>query len=502
MKRSARFLVPVILGFLLMPSALWAEPVVMASVQSDEGGVYAGQRFPLSVAETAAPAESEPSRHVRRQADRAAGSSDGDAPERPLWRSRFFSDVLGPFRALDAYRLMAALRMLNKVHARKMRLVDYRFSDVNGDGMPEVTVITEVEGDNGVALRSLGVYAFDEYFEPHLRYERQLSAGAAERYEQSLAPRDIGIGFCEDWRVTTWEIHECHDIVFDRVWRPWVSRHEIRTSEAEVASSQGTVFDFMHRRASRSYERLPDGPFMPPLRRHAGYDMILAPYDGSIAEPSALRVSRTTAGGAHAPVAYAVSWNRKGVYYAFEFRDDDIRVPEACGDMIAIQKVDHAEFWFDLEPSLEVSRDAPQSWQLEYEQNYRSEPYRHSLDQAVFGMAVTADGCVVPMSPTRDYWPVHPKVTVLAQNGGYRVEMFMPSEFYGVSDMHALDRSVGLSFTALQHDVHSDRSWDTVSTSDWQWPDPFTFAQIWLLPEGGTSIPPFPLQWRTWLVDN
>lgn len=499
MKRCARFLLPGLFGFLFLPSAVWAEPVVVASVQADEAGMYSGVRVPKSGVETASAEGAALQRQVKRSGAKAREDARGD--EIPMWRRNFFVRVFEMAGQFDWARLHAALHLVERTHARKMRLLDYKFSDVNGDGALEVSAISEFRDKSGV-LRLFSVYEFDSSAHPMLRYEKRQTLDDAGRYSQTLAGLELGIGYCEDWQISSWQIHECHDIVFDRAWQPWVSRHEIRTADSGGASSQRNVFDFRNRRASRSYARLPDGPFMPALSRYAGYDMIFAPHDAELSQASSLRVSQATSSGAHEPVAYAVSWNSKGVYYAFEFRDGDLRTPEACSDQLSVQKVDHAEFWFDLEPSLEINRDAPQSWQLEYEKDYGSEPYRHSLDSSIFGVAVTADGCVVPMSPARNYWPAQPKITASGQPGGYRIEMFMPAEFFGVSDMKQLDRSIGLSFTALQHDVHGDMSWETVSTSDWRWPDPFTFAQIWLLPQARAPIPPFPLQWRSWLVDN
>ena len=499
MKRCARYLLPGLFSLMIAPAASLAEPVALATVQSEAPGLA----FPDERVEDAPVMKGVvPGTGVRggvRPSGRAP--SVGAEDVLPEWRHRFWADAVSLARQWDGQAIRASLRLLSKVHERRMRLVAHRFADVDGDGALEAAVISEYR-QGGEVLRILSVYAFDEQARPKLRYEKKQAIGASGQYVQTLEPRDQGFGYCEDWEIASWLLHECHDIVFDRSWQPWVSRHEIRTTDPQASSMQRNVFDFRHRRASRSYKRLPEGPYMPPLSRHAGYDMILAPHDAGLSQAASLRVSQETASGAHPPVAYAVSWNRKGVFYAFEFRDEDIRESGGCSDQLSVQKVDHAEFWFDLDASLEIRRDSPQSWLLEYEKNYHSEPYRHSLDESVFGISVTPDGCVVPMNPARDYWTVQPQVTVSRLGGGYRVDMFMPAEFFGVSDMNQLDRSIGLSFTALQHDVHGEVSWDTVSTSDWQWPDPFTFSQIWLLPHDGPAMPPFPLQWRAWLVDN
>ena len=370
-------------------------------------------------------------------------------------------------------------------------------------------MISEVSGSHGSKKLVLSVYDFDENHAPILRYEKSQmidDRNSGSDYVQSIEARKNGFQFCEDWQIASWMVHECHEINMNQTWEPFVLSHEIQTSEPKAHSSQSNYFNFGTLQASRDYDRIPDGPFMPPLHRKAEYSMIFASQDMSLpALPVLLQPTQSSSylnENEHAPIMYDIRWNDSGVYLSFELTDMDILDQESCSDQMSVQQADHLELWFDLSPALAIRSDQPQSWMLEYEKNYRNEPYRHSLDADVYGLAVTPDGCVIPMAPTRDHWPVVPQVSTEIRAAGYRVHVFVPASFYGKKAMSEMDRAQGLGFSARQHDIHTTGSYESVATSSWQWPDPFTFGQIWLMPASGTLPPPFPLQWNSWLVDN
>ena len=116
----------------------------MASVQADEAGMYSGVRVPQSGVETASAEGAALQRQVKRSGATAREDARGD--EIPMWRRNFFVSVFEMAGQFDWARLHAALHLVERTHARKMRLLDYKFSDVNGDGALEVSAISEFRG--------------------------------------------------------------------------------------------------------------------------------------------------------------------------------------------------------------------------------------------------------------------------------------------------------------------------------------------------------------------
>ncbi len=436
--------------------------------------------------------------------------SDKSVPDKdfPQWRQNLTVDNISKLSHLNEFYMKAALRMQNKLKQRNLQILDYYFVDVNDDETFEIAALSQSRDESARIIQHLSIYDFDDEITPMLRYERSQTAkdnAQTHQYTQHISALEQGMSLCEDWQIASWNIHECHDILFDENWSPQVLKNTIQTSEPKAHSSQSNTFDFQSRLASRTYERLPDGPYMPPLKRSASYAMLFAGRDETLPPMPQTLETNMNAGFAdssgHEPIGYGLAWNAHGLYISLELQDSDLTPAKACSDQLSVQLVDHVELWFDLNPALEIKRDAPLSWQLEYEKNYQNEPYRHSIDDDVYGLAVTSDGCVVPMTPSRHHWHEMPKIEVTPGKNGYHVDVFIPAPFYHTQNMKQFKRALGIGFTARQHDIH-ESGYDSVATSQYQWPDPFTFGQIWLLPGGMYQTPTFPLQWSTWLIDN
>ncbi|MBQ9818232.1 MAG: hypothetical protein IJM59_12320 [Proteobacteria bacterium] len=435
------------------------------------------------------------------------------APDRkvtlPQYHKNLSFDDIAALRNVSMFHIKASIRLQNRIRERRLKLIDYIFADADGDGKLDIVTLSQKTDAKNRTQLVLGVYSVDEQFNPVLRYEKSQivrdDSSQQQYFQRIAADKKAGFTFCEDWKIASWDVVECHDLLFSPSWIPGVQAHSVTTSEAKAHSSQTNRFDFKTKLASRSYERLPDGPFMPALRRQNEYAMIFAPLDETLsASPHPLTPTQSAAFPStdHPPIRYDIRWNSSGIHMSFVLTDEDLEYTSSCSDQISVQQSDHLELWFDLNPSLNIKRDSPQSWMLEYEKEYQNEPYRHSIDSDIFGLAVLPGGCIVPMAPTRNNWHTMPEISVQHHAGGYRVDIYIPSKFYQAENMLQFDRSLGLGFTARQHDIHSDRPYDSLATSEWQWPDPFTFGQIWLLGRESAWPPPFPLQWNTWLIDN
>ena len=410
----------------------------------------------------------------------------------------------------SAFHVQAAVHVQNQLKERQLELMEYRFTDTNADGSEEIVSLSSMEDGKHQNYLVVNVYDFDDNLAPILRYEKkQLIPGkgktkhnqaAKQLYRQHIEAAAPGFSLCEDWSIASWSIHECHLIQFDRAWMPRVMRHDIETAEPQAHSSQTNSFQFSNQLASRSYRRLPEGTFMPALSRDSQYVMVFAPMNETLdAAPSRLEYQQTSAFSEHTPFQFASAWNSEGVYFSFDFTDDTRIEPASCTETVAVQQVDHAELWFDLNPALQIDRNNPESWMLEYEKDYQTEPYRHHIDSDIFGMAITSNGCIIPMTPNREQWTVMPEVNYETTEYGYRLDVYIPAKFYGVDDLTHLTRSPGLGFTARQHDLDGEYRFSETATSEFKWPDPFTFGEIWLKPEGAAYPPHYPLQWSDWL---
>ena len=404
-----------------------------------------------------------------------------------------------------AWMVKAAYRTIRKQKQRRLKLLDYRFADANGDGKYEVVTLSFAPDAHDRTRFVVGVYSFDQNGEPVLRFEKKQKQTAPYEpgnFTQTIDTPEKGFTLCENWRMQTWDIRECHDILLDGGWNPNVLLHTVQTQETSAHATQTNRFDFRYKTASRAYSRLPDGPFMPALKRQTDYAMIFASQNPALPmAPATVKVTQMPEISAHEPMLAGASWNDNGLYLSLVFSDVDIVEPQSCNDQISVQQYDHAELWFDLNPSLEIQPKFPETWQLEYQKNYHNAPYRHDIDADIFGIAITPNLCVVPITPSREHWHATIQVSATKQASGYQLNIFVPAAFYGVSSMSHLKRAQGLSFTARQHDRHADGQFDHTATSTFEWPDPFTFGQIWLTTPGTAFPPPFPMQWDDWL-DN
>ena len=383
---------------------------------------------------------------------------------------------------------------------RGLEAIDVRFSDTNGDGTLELVTLAS-HAIQGKRFFVLSVLDFDDALRPILRFERRTPAPRIDpaHYRPEIAALARGFESCESWSIASWTLRECHHLTFDETWAPRVSAYTVTTREPRSHASQTNAFDFDAREAMRAYSQLPEGAFMPAIQRQARYALIVAPQDDTLPGLTALDTPYLAEFRPnHEPIAYQVRWNDAGLYLSLNLRDADPVVPQACSDPMDIQFHDHVEIWLDLNPALQIQRDAPQSWLADYESAYRAMPFRHDIDADVMAFAVTPNACLVPITPTRQNWRVLPQTQAARTQDGYRVDIFLPAELFNTRLMSQLANALGIGFTARQHDVHADASFSDQATSDWTWPDPFTFGQIWLLPDSASQNPPFPLQWDAW----
>ena len=57
----------------------------------------------------------------------------------------------------------------------------------------------------------------------------------------------------------------------------------------------------------------------------------------------------------------------------------------------------------------------------------------------------------------------------------------------------------GIGMSLIQHDIHENGDFESSKTSQWQWADPFTFGQLWLLRTSSAKSPTFPFEWNKFL---
>lgn len=434
---------------------------------------------------------------------------------------------------INRWFLKAAWNVVNKVKQRKQLLLSYTFLDVNGDGTSEAVVLAQTER-RGSLRQSLAVYSFTDELVPILRFERhQNIASTVINYSRSVdkSNDDYGFSFCEDWRIASWQFRECHDIAFDAQWRAIVRAYEIKTREPQAYAAQYNRFDFKQMTATRTYSHLPDGSFLPAKSRSSDYEMIFAAYDDDKSKTPTL--SRTAKFGSKTePLAYAASWNDDELLLVIDLQDDDVfdqnlklqnAIPQnnaitanstvealppadkttptetACNETIALQTTDHVEIWIDLAPALQIDRNAPQTWQSEYENAYQQSPFRHEIDADIYAFAVTANGCVVPIHPMRDYWHGEPNAQIIHNPDGYTVNLKIPAPVFGTSSMRELAGPQGIGLSIIQHDIREDGDFETSKTSQWQWADPFSFGQLWLIRSNSNQTPTFPFEWNKFL---
>jgi|GEM_PF-2316737 len=417
---------------------------------------------------------------------------------------------LAKLASLRPWHLRAVAALKNYTRQSRLSLHDFIFSDANADGKLEVVAQVRGKLKDGKPFLSVLVFTVSDDGKLNLRYEYRQEQPEG-RLSQRLLPLARGMGICESWDVATWAVHECNDVLLDGAWNAYTLRQTIETRESNTHTAQVQHFDFQARRAQRTYRRLPTGNFMPALHRRNDSAMLF----GTFAPGTRLHTAsppphvvqfplNDTAKGRSQPIHLAARWNKDGLALSFWLEDFTPTPAVSCSENMAVQRLDHVEIWFDLNPSPSIQRNAPESWQLEYEKAYQANPYRHDIDADIFGLAVTADGCLVYMTPSKQHWRAAPTYQVSPAPYGYHIQLFLPAAFFGVSDMTKLPRTHGIGFSAILHDIHDADvvSFSTYATSTWQWPDPFSFGQLWLLPDGAKALPPFPVRWETWLLDN
>lgn len=412
-----------------------------------------------------------------------------------------FSDLRALAR-ISPWFVRAAGAAMAKYRSRQIALDDYRFVDINGDGKSEIAMIGRFS-DGKKTRHYLSVYEISDTFEAILRYERiqNMRQVHPETYRQSLdfVRNDTrqtlpGLGFCEDWQIASWQYHECHEILMDPEWRPQVLAYRVETSEPRAHFRQLHSYDFRSDEARRAYWQIPDGAFMPALHRETRYAMMFATPDAALSGPSRLPLQTAARYGAkNTAIQYGARWNDSGLYLSFAVDDGDIIPPETCGAQMSLQHADHIELWLDLNPDLRIRRDQPQTWVNHFEETYRGTPFRHDIDPDIFAFAVTPDGCFTAIHPVNSHWENGIETRAEKTALGYRVDIFIPSTFYRIDNMRALAPYASISLTARQHDIHADNRFCAVATSEWQWADPFTLGQLWILPDERAPLP-FPIR--------
>jgi len=414
--------------------------------------------------------------------------------------------------SLRPWHLRAVAALKNHTEQSRLTLHDFIFSDANADGKLEVVAQVRGKLKDEKPFLSVLVFTVSDDGKLNLRYEYRQEQ-AEGRLSQRLLPLARGMGICESWDVATWVVHECNDVLLDGAWNAYTLRQTIETRESNTHTAQAQHFDFQTRRVQRTYRRLPVGTFMPALQRQSDSAMLFGTYAPNAgAYPASpppdvvqflVNDTPKEASDYH-PIHLAARWNKDGLELSFWLEDFTPTPAASCSESMAVQRLDHVEVWFDLNPSPSIQRNAPESWQLEYEKAYQVNPYRHDIDADIFGLAITANGCLVYMTPSRQHWRAVPAYQVSPTPYGYHIQLFLSSAFFGVSDMTKLPRTHGIGFSAVQHDVHDADAvtFNTYATSAWRWPDPFSFGQLWLLPDGAKALPRFPVRWETWLLDN
>lgn len=431
---------------------------------------------------------------------------------------------------LSFWHLRALANLKKRLHSRKLELLDYRFSDVNDDD--DVELITQSKGQTGQKETWIvGVYSISADSSVKLRYEyaqnttTDKQTNGQRHYMQAIQGLTRGFSLCEAWQADTWIIHECNDIVLGDTWQAYVLKQRIENREQSSLTSQMTVFDFANRKAERSYTRIPTGPFMPSIKRQNAFAMIYAFFDDSqqktktdhaqqlvTAIPTknladfTLRAqyivhNHAANGTIPPPITVQAQYNDLQLKLKIWVQDESIVTLPQCGDDAAIQQADHVALWFDLNPDPSIQNNT-ESWMLEFQKAYRINPFRHELDEGIVGIAVTSNNCVVPLTqhPKRH---AQPQIVAEATPNGYRVDVVIPAAFLGVDRLSELDRPQGINFSAIQHDTNAERDrFFTQATSQWQWPDPFSFGQIWLLPQKPSLLPKYPLDMKTWLSND
>lgn len=403
---------------------------------------------------------------------------------------------------IDIQLLRTVAAIQKKIKTRRQNLLQYRFVDVNDDGILEAAVLSQNQLQNRLR-QTLSIYSFDQTGRLSLRFEHhQNISQAATNYEKNIEIDNSILKICENWAIASWNFKECQKIVFDADWNARVAFYELQTREPLANASQSIAFDFAALRAKRAYSHLPQGAFMPAIRRDAQFDMIFATRNPSLPP----EISQNTSFGDHnIPLQFSASWNDQSVHLSIHAADDDIDKTTdddaSCNDTLSIQTMDHIELWFDLDPALSIDRNTPQTWQFDYENTYRQMPFRHDIDAAIFALAITPSGCIVPIHPIRDYWRNLPSASVSSSPNGYRIDIDIDAGFFDVDSLQKIAGPQGFGLTIRQHDRHQNGDFDNAQSSQFQWPDPFTFGQIWLLNRNRFELPLFPLEWNDFTLN-
>ncbi len=514
-----------------------------AAFAPEQMGVRAERHQTMPIAAASAKQKDQKSANAVRS-DRGAKHRAPDSAQAPgaaQYRVRLALSDLKRLASIDKWFVQAAWNVIKKAAERKQTILSYVFCDVNGDGVFEAVVLAQSDR-RGAKSQSIAVYAFGADMTPILRFEhRQNIASTVTDYLRAAQESDAGAGvaFCEDWRIASWQFRECHDILFDALWQPRVRAYEITTREPLAHAAQTAKFDFAAMRAARTYTHIPEGSFLPARAESAQYEMYFAPCAETDLPPNPeLRAAQF--GTKSEPMQYRMHWNGDALYISVDCADDDISEINAdlpnktrenersakdysdrshpsddpadgnasadaapqtlplCNGALALQTADHVEVWIDLAPALQIDRNAPQTWQADYEKSYHQSPYRHEIDADIYAFAVTAQGCIAPIHPIREYWRAMPAAQIKPTRRGYRVDMQIPAGFFPDRSMQKIAGPQGLGMSLIQHDIRPNGDFETSQTSQWRWADPFTFGQVWLT-RPNAAAPVFPFEWNKFL---
>lgn len=516
-----------------------------AAYAPDRKGAGAERNQTMPIAADSAKQSVRKSAHADRS-DRGAkyrAPEPARQPEAAQFRVNLALSDLKKLASIDKWFVRAAWNVIKKTDERKQTLLSYAFYDVNGDGAFEAVVLAQSDR-RGAKSQSIAVYAFGADMAPILRFEhRQNIAATVTDYARAARASDAGAGvaFCEDWRIASWQFRECHDILFDALWQPRVRAYEITTREPLAHASQTAKFDFSAMRAARAYTHIPEGTFLPARAETAQYEMYFAPCEETGAAAPVPDWRAAQFGTKSDPMQYRMHWNDDALYISLDCADDEIseeygdlsnktrenaqsaeessaRKPSAelpadgnaspdfgrqtlplCNDALALQTADHVEVWIDLAPALQVDRNAPQTWQADYEKSYHQSPYRREIDADIYAFAVTAQGCIAPIHPIREYWRAVPAAQIKTTPRGYRVDIRIPADFFPDRPMQKIAGPQGLGMSLIQHDIRKNGDFGTSLTSQWRWADPFTFGQVWLT-RPNLAAPIFPFEWNKFLA--
>lgn len=416
------------------------------------------------------------------------------------------------------FDLQASLR----ADSKDKKLAHWIVFDLDKDGRNEV--VAQVETTDRPSETALWVYKKSPDGQKFIKVNEypniiQCSGSSKELVQQFyLDGEDLSI--CEQWRMGTWLNQECSTVRWDQNWDIRLVRQQSRTVWENIPSERTTTFDFLAQKAARSYIHIPKGCQLPLKRRAAQYDMVLSRWTDKNPTVNGIPDENEWCGdnseilnGQNAcfdkkrRIQVRSLWNASGLWFGIWVKDETpISLQQACHPEADIQKADHVAVWLDLSDRLVMDDIPKEDWEEHYQQVYDENPYRHGLDDKMFGIAATfgENACVLGLHPDLNNWNVKPEIQTTDIPGeGHFVEIYFSASMFGKTDLRQYDGRInGIGFSVVYHDMAAWNSLDDMhdyATSDWQWADPFSMGQLWMLPPDTPSLPPYPLQWDKWL---